>query len=333
MVGVMIKLKEISLSKLRNYEIPAMMKSVIDSLEIFDLEELHLQDMYKLLVLQNEAIEPLRAVVGKHLLTEELARLHTERLMYASLINENVKRFLNINDKKLRRDAVVARRLTKKHLTYLGQYKRDLVGYQLDTFFSIINVEYESPEKRALYALGLKNFVDELDKAHSEYEALKVERENDKKKKSRKDNPILRRDTLWLLRAFFDKVGANQRMYKDVDYSPLIVRLNIYLTAKSKTIKTRITINKKKKAQKLAESAKLEADKNKDIPSKATVKPTAKVKSKPKSVSSNQKMSKEKVAPKQASSASGTKNKPIDAKRLKRILKQPNKMGGKGNSS
>ena len=94
----MIKLKEISLSKLRNYEIPAMMKSVIDSLEIFDLEELHLQDMYKLLVLQNEAIEPLRAVVGKHLLTEELARLHTERLMYASLINENVKRFLNIND-------------------------------------------------------------------------------------------------------------------------------------------------------------------------------------------------------------------------------------------
>ena len=120
----------------------------------------------------------------------------------------------------------------------------------------------EYPLRDAFKALGLEPHLNELQKAHAEYSEVYEIRRIDMEKHSRKDIPTVKRDTLWVLRLFYDKVISNQKVYKDVDYSQLIHDLNIDLTANSKRIRTRIATNKRR-ARKRAEAEK-EADEQKE---------------------------------------------------------------------
>ena len=272
----MREVRKLVLSNLLNEEIPIMMDDVIKILKKQDLEAMHLKDVFDVLQLQHPASKILATPYGKHELTPELARLHKKRLRNASLINGHVKAFLNEDDIQMKNAAMLARRLSLKYLAYLGQVKRDIASSQLHLFFLNLDATGSIQAKDAFKALGLQHYIDELRKANKEYENVYNQRKRNKRENSRKDYPIIRRETLWILRMLFDNVNSNQKIYKDVDYSQLVYELNLVLAANSKRIKTRIATNKRK-ARKKAEAEKTEAEKeasNKDNKPKSTEKPT-----------------------------------------------------------
>ncbi len=91
--------------------------------------------------------------------------------------NENKKEGLNADDEQMQAMAIIARRLTKKHLIYLGQIKRAFVENQLSQFFLTIDSGDYNPEREALKALGVGPLVNELRSANVEYQRLYKERE------------------------------------------------------------------------------------------------------------------------------------------------------------
>lgn len=265
----MKKVKTIVLSKLINVEVRQLMEDVIETLETKNIEEMHLQDVFDVLTKQQLASQALTTPYGKHELTPKLAQLHKKRLMYASLINSNVKALLNVHDKEMQRMALVARRLTKKHLTYLGQIKREFVDNELNRFFLTINATKDNLGILAFKTLGLESYLKELNSSNNEYHRLDNKRKKDIKERPKTGDPVVRKDSLWILRMFFEKVNTNQRIYKDVDYSQLVHELNLLLTANSKRIKTRIATNKRK-ARKKAQAAKEVASQKNNPPLEET---------------------------------------------------------------
>ncbi len=257
-ISIMKEVKKILLSKLQNLEIPELVEEVMRKLESYDLAALRLGDMGDLLLRQCDIAKSLTVPYGKHRQTKKLARLHKKRLKYASLINMQVKSFENVDDEDIQDMAMIARRLTKKYLTYLGRMNRLFAGQQIDSFFTILRARESEVEGEAFQSLGLQPFLDELKKTNIEYRNLFNERKRDIKSRPRTGDPVIKRETLGILQMFFDKVNTNQRIYKDIDYEDLIHSLNSVLTPHSKNIKTRIATNKRR-ARKKAEAEKAAA--------------------------------------------------------------------------
>ncbi len=324
----MIKLKKIPLSKLRNVEIVILLDNVLEVLEKHNLETLHLQSMHDVLLMQKPVVKILAAPLGEHPLTAELARLHKKRLMYASLINAQVKAMLNIDDEKMQYMAVVARRETQKHLTYFGQHGRSYADYNLNMFLLKVKSEEDNYIRDAFVSLGLEPQIAELRKTQTRYLELDETRRDDLKNNSRKNFSIVRRDALWVLRLFFDKIITNQKSYKDVDYSQLINELNVYLTANSKRIKTRIATNKRrarKKEEAKQETIEKKVDSNDNLLAKSA--PEAKKETKSTTTISQNTSN---VKPSSASRQKKSKEQPIDKKDLMKALKKKGK--GRGGS-
>lgn len=326
----MSEVRKLVLSNLFNEEIPIMMDDVIRILKKQDLETMHLQDVYDVLVIQKPTSKILATPYGKHELTPELARLHKKRLMYASLINGHVKAFLNVDDVQMKHFAMLARRLSLRYLAYLGQGKRDFATSQLHLFFLNLDADGSIQTQDAFKALGLQHYIDDLRKCNKEYETLYYQRKQNRKENSRKDYPIIRRETLWILRTFFDKVNSNQKIYKDVDYSQLVHELNLLLAANSKRIKTRIATNKRK-AKKKAEAEKANAEKdasNKEDKPKSVDKPIedSELNAQSDKTVIDKGNEIQKTTP--SSNKKGANEKDISNKDLKRKLKRP----GKGKS-
>ena len=246
----MIKVKKILLSKLLNLEVRVLQRELIETLEKFDLDELRLHDMYDLLVKQSVEADSFKTPYGKHHLTSKLARLHKKRLNYASLINMQVKSLVNVDDKETQRFAKAAKVLTGKTLTYLGRMNIHAVDEAIERFFSMLLTDRYALARGGFVHLGLQHYLDELKKTNIAYFKLYYQRKKDLKERPKTGDPVVKRETLNLMRMFFDQVNSNQRIYKDIDFEMLINELNGILTGYSKSIKTRIATNKRRARKK-----------------------------------------------------------------------------------
>lgn len=264
----MIKVKKILLSKLLNLEVGVLQGELIETLEKFDLDELRLHDMYDLLVKQSVEADPFKIPYGKHHLTNELARLHKKRLNYASLINMQVKSLMNVDDEESQRFAKAAKVLTGKTLTYLGRKNIYTVDMAIKRFFNLLLTDRYAVAREGFVHLELQHYLDELRETNLEYVDLYYQRKKDLKERPKTGDPVVKRETLHLMRMLFDQVNSNQRIYKDIDFDVLIQELNGILTGHSKNIKTRIATNKRR-ARKKAEAEKATPTK---VPKPVTVK-------------------------------------------------------------
>lgn len=254
----MIEVKRILLSKLRNLEIPQLFEKVLDILQNQNLEAMHLQDIFNILERQREDANTLQTPYRKHRLTAELARLHKKRLNYASLIHVQVKSLGNVDDDDIKRMSQIAKALPGEWLTYLGRKNIFEVSEAIGRFYYLLDTSNYDDARQAFVGLGLQHYLDELKKTNFEYTQLYNQRKKDIKERPRTGDPAIKRETLKVLQMFFDQVNFNQRLYKEVDYTHLIVLLNQELTRHSKSIKTRIATNKRR-ARKKTEAEKAAA--------------------------------------------------------------------------
>ncbi|MGV8964071.1 MAG: DUF6261 family protein [Candidatus Saccharimonadaceae bacterium] len=111
----------------------------------------------------------------------------------------------------------------------------------------------DNPNEMAAFdALGLKTYLKKLEKANIECENAHMERVRQKAKRPQVNKRIIADEALHMLRIFFDQLEYLLLVYKEVNYTPLISKLNVLMGTYSNIINTRITVNKKK-ANKKAE--------------------------------------------------------------------------------
>lgn len=103
-------------------------------------------------------------------------------------------------------------------------------------------------------------YLDELDKLNEACRDTTRDRSRDIKDRPPTGDRTLERETQRILSMFFDHVNYTQQIFKDIDYTPFISRLNAELTICSKNIKTRIATNKRRAKKKKVAADKAAAD-------------------------------------------------------------------------
>lgn len=251
-VCIMIKVKEIAVSRLLKTEVLVLLGDVISILEEFDPVALQLQDVYKILKNQEVKVQFFTQPYTKHLLTAKLDKFRKERLKCASLIAGQVSSLEKSFLPAIQLMAETVSWLSRTYLTYLGQMNQYDIDLQIKLFF--MNLGGSTEKVEAFKALGLQPYLEELKKLNEACQDVYKERENDIKERPPTGDRALERETQRMLRMFFEHVNYTQQAYKDIDYTPIISRLNVELTTCSKNIKTRIATNKRK-AKKKADAA------------------------------------------------------------------------------
>lgn len=265
----MVETSKIALSKLLKIEVPRLLDQVLVVLEQHNLEELHLDTMYNVLLEQKANANLLIDPYGSHPLTSTLNELHAKRLNYASLIYSKLQYLDKPHFHETLHLVKKTKPIVKHYLSYLGQKSRNTVLDSIEAFFQYLKDEPEVEE--ALIALGLQSYLEELQQANDEHEETWLQRLTDISQRPEVDTVKTKKKVQKAMRRFFDQVDSCQSIYKDVDYQPLISELNELLTKYSKMINTRAAINKRraKKAkenkEKAAETKPTEAETKKDI--------------------------------------------------------------------
>lgn len=248
----MIQVKRIPLSKLFKIEVGILLTEVVEILGNHNPGALRLKDHYDLLLVQLEKAKALKLTYGPHPLSHKLAALHKKRLKYAALINLQLQSLEKVDCKETLLMVEQAQRLSKEFLTYLGQKRLRVVEFQIGVFFIQLELEDNEESKAAFIGLGLKPYLDELQKTNKRYNELHYQRTRDLNERPKTSDRLLERETEKVMRQFFEQVNSYQNNFKDIDYSHLITELNVTLTEYSKLIRTRVATNKRRARKKAA---------------------------------------------------------------------------------
>lgn len=209
-----------------------------------------------LLGMQEKAklLEFLDRELGPHLLTPIVSKLHERRLKFAGFIVNHMRVVEQAEFKDTDHLVKLTKLVVQRHFDYLRQNDRETVTQTLYHFFGELR---EKPEvKDALYELGFKSFLDELQDAHNAYMMTYVERRDHQSSQHKGSTLPVQREIQNILKILFDQVDHYQHVFSDVDYSTFITELNSVITNYTKQIKTRDTQrkNKKLKAQEKTEA-------------------------------------------------------------------------------
>lgn len=245
-VCIMVELKKLSLTRILKLDLRLLIEDIVETLEMFDLDALRLQATYEVLKYQADKMQVIDTPYGKHDLSDEIAKQHKKRVKYGALINMKIKALEKVDCDETEHKSKIARRLSKKHLTYLGQMKHLEVTTAIGMFFMSLTSDSCVEEREAFASLGLQPHLDELKEANAAYQALTLQRTNDTNNRPPTGDLALENETKKVLRGFFDQLSSYQKTFVDIDYEPLINTLNFTLTEYSKMIKTRLAANKRK---------------------------------------------------------------------------------------
>ena len=240
----MVETRKIALSKLLKIEVPRLLDQVLVVLEQHNLEELHLDTMYNVLLEQKSNADLLVDPYGSHPLTSTLNELHAKRLNYASLIYSKLQYLDKPHFHEVLHLVKKTKPIVKYYLSYLGQKSRNAVLESIEAFFKYLKDEPEVEE--ALITLGLQPYMKELQQANDEHEETWLQRLTDISHRPEVNTVETKKEVQKAMRRFFDQVDSCQSIYKDLDYQPLISELNELLAKYSKMINTRAAINKRR---------------------------------------------------------------------------------------
>src|SRR5690554_2349262 len=120
----MVETRKIALSKLLKIEVPRLLDQVLVVLEQHNLEELHLDTMYNVLLEQKSNADLLVDPYGSHPLTSTLNELHAKRLNYASLIYSKLQYLDKPHFHETLHLVKKTKPIIKYYLSYLGQKSR-----------------------------------------------------------------------------------------------------------------------------------------------------------------------------------------------------------------
>lgn len=253
-----MRLKSISLSKLRQVELVSFVEDVLKMIGKHDLSALHIKDASEMLSLHYPQVIKLSKVYGRCLIAEKLRAVHIKRMEYAAFILTHALYLEKLKGESLEIDTINARMLTQLHFEGIRKDNRPIVNVRLRNFFNTI--DNDEVIKDAFQKLGLLTYAEELRELDKRYNELYDLRSIAKAEISkRRENKGIQNKAEELLRLFFSQLKQAQQTYPDQEdeYAPLFAQLNRVIPRYTKLIRTRATLNKKRAA---AKKAKAEAE-------------------------------------------------------------------------
>lgn len=241
-------MRKIALSKFLQPEVPQFLDHVVRITKKHNPEELHLKETLDLLIQQQANAAQLKWPYGAHPLTVSLNHLHAKRLSYAALINTKLRMIDKAHFYEMQQSVMIARPTVRFYLSYLGQKNSTTVNMSIKGFF--LHLKKEPAIENALIDLGMKAYLDELQKANIEHNKIWMERHGDISKRPNVDSLQVEREVKKILRFFFEQIDSYHSAYKHLDYGPLISELNGVLKNYSRLINLRTTINKRRRTKK-----------------------------------------------------------------------------------
>lgn len=265
-----MKIRRISLSKLEKAGMVLIMNNIILILKEYDTEKLHLDFMLKILEknqLQVNTISPLR---GPLRFTADVQHWHDERVRLAGSIVIQMRGIAQGNLESMRENIKITQEIVQDYLTGLRKKKKEDVEAMLDSFLRIVKKDKHISD--AFTNIALMPYIEELELASKKHNKFYKERISEAAKKQKGDkNKAIKKEAQAALRSLFEQIEMGHRNYPELNYMPLMTRLNVDLARFTNSIKTRDTYNKKraKKAKEEKEAAlpsKLDSDMNLELP-------------------------------------------------------------------
>ncbi len=248
MAKINIEIRKIAFTKLRKLEVYTFYNEVVTVIKEYDAKAMHFGDTCNVLLAMQPKTQLLRLTdrdCGPHQLTPVLDKLHEKRLKFAATIT-NQMRTLEKADLPDEREMVkLTKPIVYRYLNYLRQKDKDTILSRISGFFYEMKLQPEV--KDALYQLGFKTYLDELEAANIGHEKTYVKRRTQLSRRPKGSTLPVQRELQNILSILFEQVDYNQHVYKDIDYSKLITALNHTIAVYTKLIKTRDTQRKNKK--------------------------------------------------------------------------------------
>lgn len=253
-----INVKKIAFTKLWKLEVYSFYNQVVEVIGSFDTKAMHIEATCDVLIGMHAKAQLLRLSdkdYGSHLLTPQVAELHKLRVKFAGFITNHMRVVEKAFFKGSEQLVTLVKPVVESHLNNLRELHRGESTQAINNF--LYNVENNLEIRDALFELGFKPFIDELQDGQQAYENMYDERRADQSRQHKGSTVAVQREIQNMLDILFNQVDSYQHTYSDIDYSSLISQLNYVITSFTKAIKTRDTKrkNKKLKAQKDAKAA------------------------------------------------------------------------------
>lgn len=245
-----MKLKQISLSKVLKLELPPLLNDVIRIIEKHNPEHLYLESSVRLLKEKQQLADLLEVPRKAHPLTKEIQHLREKELQCAGAISSHMQFIVRVDIDSMRHASSIASPVVKRFLNGIRKNNDSVTNQIIKQFFDHLK---KTPEvENALIDLGLKPFVDELQKVNDE--KIKLTSLRITKPKPRVNSKLIQKEIQNDIRFVFETIDVHNLYKEKPNYDPLIHELNILLTRYSIIINTRRTHNKKRTVTKTEKS-------------------------------------------------------------------------------
>ncbi len=226
---------------------PQLAENVIAKIREFDPEVNKLEEIYNLLLDQQDNIKNLKVGYGPHPITERLVPLRKKRLMYAASIVYKMNLIVREDSYPNRTEVIESRIVINNYLLNLSASKNEeVVAERLEQFskFMVHNPKYST----SFQTFKLNDDIDKLEETNSEIKLLLMQRADSISERPRVKTPVLVKSIQKALKDMFKDIETAQLRYPDVDYSSLINQLNDLFSHYRMLINTRASINKRRAA-------------------------------------------------------------------------------------
>ena len=246
-----MEIKKIPFSRLLKLELPSVAKLVMEIVEKHDPEELHIKEVFDLLVEEEPQIKALNALYGVHPLTLKLKPEREKLKLYISALRLQLKVASKMSTPGIQQSAVITQLAFDAHLGGIRLSKNEkIIHEKIGEFLDEVNRNAEL--QGAIEDLGLTPLTDNLQSTQTIVRELLAERLSLKSLRPKDKTKELAYSLETALKNLFKQIEVAQLKNKLVSYKPIIDELNDTINVFRNLVNIREANNKRKAEEKKA---------------------------------------------------------------------------------
>ena len=251
-------ISKISFSRLKKLEVKQLASKVINAVEGFDPETLKIKEIYDYLVELQPQIESLELEYLSHPVSPKLGALRKQRFALAQGIIDQVKTIENGKIKGMEEAIIVAKPKAVQYLQGLRNYDDTYVYQHIHTFSGLLTKD--AALATAFETLGLVSYLNNLKIVNNTIEEHYNVRTQDISERTKGATTGIVDKIKIALSDLFKQIEVAQVKHRELNYKPLIARLNEEIAITKAKLKTRSTNSKKRAEGELDNTVVVEKD-------------------------------------------------------------------------
>lgn len=238
----------IRLDRLTYTSLTDLYNAISDILQSHDTEALHLQRHAKLFTQKAELLGKLENKKSRSYARDSYTEYYKRLDTLVSALLQHVKALRRADFKDIRHQVLSAEKLLRKILSefvYVGQKKKDLM---LSEFLFYVKSEDSGSYMQQMRDIGVERYIVEIEKIEKEIKQLNRSKELYYKGRTSADDAVkAKAELIKTIRTLLTAIDLAALTTPEIDYSPLINRLNLELKQHRTQIRNLETRRKRKR--------------------------------------------------------------------------------------